>query len=43
MRQPSAHFYGWQVLTAAVIGAALSPATLVNVPFSLFIKAFETE
>jgi MFS family permease len=31
------------VLTAAVIGAALSPATLVNVPFSLFIKAFETE
>ena len=36
-------FYGWQVVTAAVVGAALSPATLVNVPFSLFIPALETE
>ena len=43
MRPPNARVYGWQVLTAAVIGAALSPATLVNVPFSLFIQAFETQ
>ena len=36
-------FYGWQVVTAAIIGAAISPATLVNVPFSLFIPALEAE
>jgi MFS family permease len=36
-------YYGWQVITAAVAGAALSPATLVNVPFSLFIPALEGE
>jgi len=36
-------FYGWQVITAAIIGAAISPATLVNVPFSLFIPALEAE
>jgi MFS family permease len=34
--------YGWQVIVAAVVGAAFSPATLVNVPFSLFIPALET-
>jgi sugar phosphate permease len=36
-------FYGWQVVTAAIVGAAISPATLVNVPFSLFIPALEAE
>jgi MFS family permease len=36
-------FYGWQVVTAAIVGAAISPATLVNVPFSLFITALEVE
>jgi sugar phosphate permease len=35
--------YGWRVVVAAVVGAALSPATLVNVPFSLFIPALQTE
>jgi MFS family permease len=35
--------YGWQVIVAAIVGAAFSPATLVNVPFSLFIKPFESE
>jgi len=36
-------FHGWQVVVAAVVGAALSPATLVNVPFSLFVSALEAD
>ncbi|HTV94705.1 MAG TPA: MFS transporter [Steroidobacteraceae bacterium] len=31
------------MLTAAITGAAISPATLVNIPFSLFIPALEDE
>jgi MFS family permease len=36
-------FHGWQVVVAALVGAALSPATLVNVPFGLFAAALEAE
>jgi len=36
-------FYGWWVVVACVIGAALSPATLINVPFSLFITELQNE
>jgi sugar phosphate permease len=35
--------YGWRVVVAAIVGAALSPATLVNVPFALFIPALQSE
>ncbi len=35
--------HGWQVLIASVVGAAISPATLINVPFGLFIRALEQE
>jgi MFS family permease len=35
--------HGWRVVVAAVVGAALSPATLVNVPFGLFIPALQAE
>ena len=36
-------FYGWRIVAASVVGAAFSPATLVNVPFGLFIHEFESE
>lgn len=36
-------FFGWRVIVASIVGAALSPATLVNVPFSLFIRPLEAE
>ncbi|MDA5194994.1 MFS transporter [Govanella unica] len=36
-------FYGWWVVVACIFGAAFSPATLVNVPFSLFITELEGE
>lgn len=36
-------WFGWQVVVAAVVGAAVSPATLVNIPFSLFIPALQSE
>ncbi|MFC4313059.1 MFS transporter [Steroidobacter flavus] len=33
--------FGWQVVVACVIGSALSPATLINVPFSLFVTELQ--
>lgn len=33
--------YGWQIVVAAVVGSALSPATLINVPFSLFVTELQ--
>ena len=33
--------YGWQVVVATVTASALSPATLVNVPFSLFVPQLQ--
>lgn len=35
--------YGWRVVVATVIASALSPATLVNVPFSLFVPQLHSE
>ncbi len=36
-------FYGWWIVVACILGAAVSPATLINVPFSLFITELEAE
>ncbi len=36
-------FYGWLVVFVSVLGAAFSPATLVNIPFGLFIPQLERE
>lgn len=36
-------FYGWWVVAACVTAAAFGPATLVNVPFSLFITELERD
>lgn len=33
--------YGWRIVLVAVVGAAFSPATIINVPFSLFIPQIE--
>jgi MFS family permease len=33
--------YGWQIVVAAVVGSAFSPATIINVPFSLFIPQLQ--
>jgi sugar phosphate permease len=33
--------YGWQIVAAAVVGSAFSPATLVNVPFGLFVTELQ--
>jgi predicted MFS family arabinose efflux permease len=35
--------YGWQIIVAAVIGTAVSPATLINVPFSLFVTGLQRD
>jgi sugar phosphate permease len=42
-REAVHRLYGWRVVVAAIVGAALSPATLVNVPFALFIPALQSE
>lgn len=36
-------FYGWLIVLVSVLGAAFSPATLVNIPFGLFIPQLERE
>lgn len=36
-------FYGWIIVLVSVLGAAFSPATLINIPFGLFIREFEAE
>ena len=41
MRRDDSPLYGWQIMVAAVVGSALSPATLVNVPFSLFVTELQ--
>jgi sugar phosphate permease len=33
--------YGWQIVVAAVMGSAFSPATLINVPFGLFVTELQ--
>lgn len=38
---PSRAPYGWQIVVAAIVGSALSPATLINVPFSLFVTELQ--
>jgi len=43
MRANTDSLHGWRVVVAAVVGAALSPATLVNVPFGLFIPVLQAE
>jgi len=40
-KRESAASYGWQIVVAAVIGSAFSPATLINVPFGLFITELQ--
>ena len=36
-------FYGWLIVFVSVLAAAFSPATLVNMPFGLFIPQLEQE
>jgi sugar phosphate permease len=33
--------FGWQIVLAVVVGSAFSPATVINVPFSLFIPQIQ--
>ncbi|MBS0417902.1 MAG: MFS transporter [Proteobacteria bacterium] len=41
IRRKEQGWYGWQVVVATVVASALSPATLVNVPFSLFVPQLQ--
>ncbi len=42
-RSEQRFFYGWIIVLVSVLGAAFSPATLINIPFGLFIREFEVE